>query len=345
MNGVIAEGIVLPYLKYGDDLLKSIVNSINKQTVIEEKDIICITESLVARLTNNYVTVDQTADNIRKTCEIKFEFEKCSNVLLTNVIYSRNRFGLILKAIARAIEDNMLNIMLPPFDPVGNRIVNQITRVNIKDYYRRIVESEGKKVTFWHTTDLRQLLDFETMTTRDLNGFNIIDCDLHHHDSEFVTLRDFCNIPTIDCGYNTTWGLLGCNKAGEDLIKLFPRVKDCKKLGQELQKIYPGCEIIIYGDGCYKDPFSEIWEFADPVASVWNTPELDKFPKEMKLKYLIDNSESFEDVDRHIKEHKEENRMGTTPRIIKNLVASLADLISGSGDRGTPVVVIKNYLR
>ena len=359
MLGVISEGIKLPIIRQGDDLKKIIIDSILSETKvlnIEESnylkkevvsynlndfDVVGITESLIARAQGNYVSIDEVASDIKK----KMNNPDC--ITLYNCIYSRNRFAMILKAIARAA-NKCVNIYMPNVDEVGNVAENHpFTGINYRDYYKEIVESEGKICyTIPLEADIYKCLD----TT--------IYCGLHDYKQvkagfpNIFTLADFC---TDKCEY----GLLGCNKATEEKLKLFPNVEKaqelCESIKQELLEITEKNIIVLaYGDGCFKDPIGGIWEFADPVTVPACTDKefLESSPNEVKLKAIIDQTNtddsSILETIKLIKTEKENLKgnmisQGTTPRRYCDLLASLMDLTSGSGDKGTPVVLVKNY--
>lgn len=342
-------GIRCPIIRKGDDLSRIVIDSILRTTEFEDKDVIGITESIVARAEGNYVTVDEVCN------DIKNKLDDPETIILVNPIYSRNRFSMILKAVARACKNVI--IVMPPFDEVGNPAgVNSFTGVNIRQYYREIVESEG--ATFSAISDINPIL-----VKRPREGVNVIYCALHNHKDysnyhfEFfdnvITLADICN---DKCEY----GLLGSNKANEELLKLFPSKKYGQALVEDIQKKVlektdKHVSVMIYGDGAFKDPISGIWEFADPVVSPAYTKELNGVPNEIKIKAFADDQFkdlSGKELDEAIKQEiktKSSNLVGnmdsqgTTPRRYVDLLGSLMDLTSGSGDKGTPVILVKHY--
>jgi len=374
--GVISMGIKCPIIKEGDDLAKIVVKSVLNSTLIdtklvevkdektksgwslkevktydiEDKDVIGITESVVARSLGNYVTVDDIA------LDIQFKFGGAREyIVVANPIYSRNRFSMILKAIARATTKGVI-IHMPDADEVGNPSgVNPFTGVNIKEYYKELVEKEGKECiihdTAWDNKD--------EITIRD----GVIYCGLHDYEdwrayygnNFHITLADICS---SKCDY----GLLGSNKATEEKLKLFPTKQSAQNLVEEVQRQIENItgkivEVMVYGDGCFKDPVGGIWEFADPVVSPAYTNGLVGTPNEIKIKAFADDQ--FKDLkgvelDNAIKMTIKENNknlvgnmssQGTTPRRYTDLLGSLMDLTSGSGSKGTPVILVKNYFK
>lgn len=344
--GTSAFGLRLPIVKQGDDLVGCILNSLSEATlnheyIPNENDIIGITESLVARVNGKYVTVDDVVKSLEQI------FTDNSYVFVYNPIFSRNRFSVILRAIARYFKK--VTIVCDVIDEVGNVIEHPITKVNYKQFYRQIVESEGSKFEWVEDDSSIYLLK---------DGENIINCTLHpelwHGWTGGTYLKDICNDVS-------EWGLLGSNKVGEELLKLFPDRKDTlfvETLQSEVKKAFglKNVEVMIYGDGCYKDASSGIWEFADPVVSPAYTEGLEGTPNELKLKYLADdefknlNGMELQDAicERIANKNVVQGNMetqGTTPRKFTDLLGSLMDLISGSGDKGTPVVIVQNYSR
>lgn len=338
--GVISMGISCPIIKEGDNLKQIILDSIFQSTTLQEGDIVGITESVVARAEGNYVTVDDIA---KETIRL---FGKNSEIKLVYPIYSRNRFSLILKGIARGCKKVMLSAS--DFDEVGNVFgTNPWTGVDIKEYYKNIVEAENCK--------------FEL--NKSFFGKKVLICSLHNPDywkslfkhSVIHTLIDYFP-DKCKCG------LLGSNKATEEKLKLFPSenysnslVNDIKNYAKE--KLGINIEVMVYGDGCFKDPDSGIWEFADPVCSPAYTSGLEGSPNEIKLKAFADDKYKDlkgKELEKAIKEEiKNKSKdlkgtmasQGTTPRRYINLLASLMDLTSGSGDKGTPVVIVRNYFK
>lgn len=375
-NGVISRGIKAPMIKEGDDLVNiivdSVINEVKNVTVtpvpyyiegvrafrteehmsydINDKDIIGITESVIARAAGQYISVDDIAADIEK------KFGKDAFIRLINPIYSRNRFSMILKGIARAAKK--LYIIMPSIDEVGNPSgVNPFTGVDIQKYYTEICESENCEVSFWDgvsSNNFRQ----EIPELKDIPDVNTIYCGLHDYTEwkehfgspNHFTLADICD------EFSPDWGLLGTNKSTEERLKLFPSKEVAQKVCDEVKskiKDITGKDVIVcsYGDGCFKDPVGGIWEFADPVTMPAYTDKelIESTPNEIKLKAFIDDGTSEEEINKLIKEKKNlvgsMTSQGTTPRLYRDLLASLMDLTSGSGDRATPIVLIQNYFR
>lgn len=334
-----AFGVYTPIIKEGDDLESIILESLPK---LQNGDIIGITESVVARAAGLYITVDDIAN------DIKSKYGKSPSLILACPIYSRNRFAMILKGIARACKKVIID--MPGHDEVGNPSgVNPFTGIDIKEYYKSICESEKCKFELYSTS-------------RSINKAGILYCGLRDFGNrEFgsfpsYTLADICS------DKNPDFGVLGSNKATEEKLKLFPTKAIAQKLCDSLQeKIFQttekSVEVMVYGDGCFKDPIVGIWEFADPVTSPGYTKGLEGTPNELKLKALADDKFSNltgSELTYAIKDeiqHKDSNLVGkmssqgTTPRRKIDLLASLMDLISGSGDAGTPVVIVRDYNR
>lgn len=323
------QGIECPIIREGDDIVSIVVNSIDKD-LISDKAVIGITESVVARAAGQYITVDDIANDIIK------KFGKDATIEILKPIYSRNRFAIILKGIARAAKH--LIFCMPKYDEVGNpNDVNPFTGVDIMAYYRQICESENCECDIFE--------DEKYMPT------NIIYCGLHDYDKHpYFSLKDICSDVSPD------WGVLGTNKSTEEKLKLFPSKAEAQRVCDEIKSlIYKqyGKDVIVcvYGDGCFKDPVGGIWEFADPITMPAYTDKelIESTPFELKLKNLIDENPSNEAIENKIAQKNADttitpmNRMGTTPRIYRDLLASLMDLTSGSGDRATPVVLINNY--
>lgn len=376
-------GIKAPLIKEGDDIVSIVVNSVLKSTKIEppvgttwlypenhydlnDKDIIGITESVIARSQGNYVTIDDIA------LDIKEKYGIDATIDIIEPIYSRNRFAMILKGIARGAKK--VRILMPPVDEVGNVIHNHpFTKMNYDEYYKEICENENCGVEI-HYSPTNYLEHKENL--------NLLICSLHHTKEEVLSeLSLYINgsikncYSLIDiCNRTCEYGLLGSNKATEDKIKLFPSkantfIHGYKMIGSDeivnriKEAIYErtGSDVIVvvYADGCFKDPVGGIWEFADPVSMVSYTDSeiMESTPNEIKLKAYIDeyidnksgmigvNMETY--IKNEIKSKSDltgkMDSQGTTPRLIRDLVASLMDLTSGSGDKATPIVLVKNY--
>lgn len=357
-TGVKSIGIRTPLIKEGDNIVDIVVDSIlksiqeiskewydceGKQTDfpittynINDKDIIGITESVVARAAGQYITVDDIAADIEK------KFGKDAMICLTYPIYSRNRFSLILKGIARAAKK--IIIVMPEYDEVGNpRGVNPFTGVNIEEYYKELCEKEGCEC---------QIIPSVFAIGGKMHAIN---CRMHpskNDDCYFmpefsdgvITLADICSEVSPD------WGVLGTNKADGERLKLFPSKDKAQVVVDEIKakiKAKTGKDVIVgvYGDGCFKDPVGEIWEFADPVTMPAYTDAeiMESTPHELKLKYMIDKHKSDFEIKAALAVNEGGTQMGTTPRLYRDLLASLMDLTSGSGDKGTPVVLVQNY--
>lgn len=333
--GVSSTGLIAPIIREGDDLCQIVCDTVlNAIDNIEDKDIIGITESVVARAQGNYVTVDEIAKDIKK------KFNDPEKILVYQPIYSRNRFAMILKAIARAVKKEIV-IAMPEIDEVGNVLRNHpFTGMNYDDYYKSIVEAEGKECYIVYQNE--SLGHFE----------NIIDCQIHKQNFTM-------NLARI-CEDKCEYGLYGSNKSSEEVLKLFPDTVKAKQLVQDIQAYLYGktgkkVEVMIYGDGCFKDPVGGIWEFADPVVSPAYTEGLEGTPNEIKIKNFADDKYkdlSGEDLTNAIKQEiRQKNKnlkgnmasQGTTPRRYTDLLGSLMDLTSGSGDKGTPIIYIKRY--
>lgn len=342
--GVQSIGLVAPIIREGDDLAGIVTDTVlSAIDNIEDGDIVGITESVVARAQGNYVTIDEVAESIKKV------LNNPNEVFLIRPIYSRNRFAMILKAFARAVKEAVY-VYMPIFDSVGNELHNHpFTGLNYDEYYKSIVEAEGKKFILVEN-------DYDSHFDVVRSSMPNVNCELHPDEIDNdigFTLMHFC---TAKC----EWGLLGSNKASEEKLKLFPSKKYCELIIGIIQqhiRLQTGknVEVMIYGDGCFKDPVGGIWEFADPVVSPAYSRGLEGTPNELKLKNLAD--EQFanlkgEELNQAIKSkiYAKDNYLrgkmesqGTTPRRYIDLLGSLMDLTSGSGDKGTPIVYVKGY--
>lgn len=385
MVGTTSRGIRTPIIKEGDNLANIVVDSVikaskNEEFKIHDKDIICVTEAVVGISEGNYCTVDDIANDIR---------DKYVNgeVGVVYPILSRNRFSLILKGIARGAKKIVMLLSFPS-DEVGNGILDEnrlssspfnlssiitendyneyfgdfihpFTGINMVSFYRDLVKSEDCEIEFVFSNNPLDILKYTPY---------VLNCDIHtrEHTKELFSntgalcysLTDIMNKSNNGSGYNPKYGLLGSNKSTEERLKLFP--KDGEKLILDIQKKMKeltgkNLEVMVYGDGAFKDPVGHIWELADPVVSPFYTSGLEGTPNEIKLKYVSDNKLADlrgEDlIDAMKKEIRSKDNhlvgkmvtQGTTPRRITDLVGSLADLTSGSGDKGTPVVLIQGY--
>lgn len=350
--GVQSIGLIAPIIREGDNLAKIVVDTVLTSGLqIDEGDIIGITESVVARAEGNYVTIDEVTEDIKRV------LHNPKYVYLEGPIYSRNRFALILKAFARAVKESIY-IWMPDVDYVGNVAENHpFTNLNYRKYYKEIVESEGKKCFI--SNDRSDFIDIwpDSSNTGPIrfpdeykvNCHNI----LYKYDKIYHNLTDFCK---DKCNY----GLLGSNKASEEKLKLFPSYDYAQlliyKVSNEIfDKTGKRVEVMVYGDGCFKDPIGGIWEFADPVVSPVYTDGLEGTPNEVKIKNLVDekyahlNGKELNEAIREQVRNKEKDlkgsmiSQGTTPRRYTDLLGSLMDLTSGSGDKGTPIVYVKGY--
>lgn len=385
--GTIARGIRTPIISMGDDVAKIVVDSVINASISEnfnlrDKDVIGVTESVVARAQGNYATVDQIATDIRA----KFA-EKTIGVIFP--ILSRNRFSVCLKGIAKGAKKIVLMLSYPS-DEVGNHLIDleeldtkginpwidvlteetyrnlfgykkhPFTGVDYIEYYKEIITNAGCEAEVILANDCRNILNYTD---------SVLNCDIHSRArtkrllkaagaKNVYGLDDILTFSVNGSGYNEKFGLLGSNKATEESVKLFPR--DCIKVVEKIQqgvleRTGKQVEVMIYGDGAFKDPIGEIWELADPVVSPAYTSGLQGQPNEVKLKYLADNNFADlkgEELTKAITEYirnKENNLVdnmvaqGTTPRRLTDLIGSLCDLTSGSGDKGTPVVLIQGY--
>lgn len=385
--GTISMGVRAPIITKGDNISEIVVESVLKAVsannlTLHEKDVIAVTEAVVARSQGNYVSTSDIA------CDVKNKFGD-STIGVIFPILSRNRFAICLKGIAKGAKKIILMLSYPS-DEVGNHIVSldaldekginpwtdvlsestyrtlfgeykhHFTGVDYIKYYRQIIEECGCDVEVVLANDARAILKYTK---------NVLCCDIHTRErtkrilvnagAETVySLDEIMCSPINGSGSNETYGLLGSNKATEDTVKLFPR--DCQTVVDTIQKlIYDKTgvlvEAMIYGDGAFKDPVGKIWELADPVVSPAFTPGLVGQPNEIKLKYIADNEFAHlkgEELQKAISDYiskKDENlvgkpaSLGTTPRQITDLLGSLSDLTSGSGDKGTPIILIQGY--
>lgn len=384
--GTVVRGIRTPIIKDGDDLATIVVDSLmnakeNEGFEFRDKDVVAITEAVVGISEGNYATVDDVANDLVNKFPSK-------NIGVVYPILSRNRFSLILKGIARGM-DKITMLLSFPSDEVGNGILDEdvldksefnlsstiteeeynktfsswihpFTGLNMVDFYRELVKSENCEIEFVFSNDPKEILNY----TKD-----VLACDIHTREKTKKTLKenggnniynltDVLNEPINNSGFNPKYGLLGSNKSTEERLKLFPKTGDTlvHKIQDMLkEKTGKTIEVMVYGDGAFKDPVGHIWELADPVVSPAYTSGLEGTPNELKLKYISDNKfadlrgeELKEAIKNEIRE-KDNNLVGnmasqgTTPRRITDLIGSLCDLTSGSGDKGTPVVFVQGY--
>lgn len=387
--GTVSRGIRCPIIREGDDLAKIVADSVlaaaeNDGFALRDKDVVALTESIVARAQGNYASVDDIAK------DIKAKYPD-GTIGVIFPIYSRNRFAICLKGIAKAAKKIVL-MMTYPSDEVGNELVSldmldeagvnpycdvlslekyrelfgvnlhPFTGIDYVDYYKDLITECGAEVEIIFANQPKAILDYTDC---------VLTCDIHTRKRTKRILKaagaktvygidEILNEPMSENGgYNEAYGLLGSNKSTENTIKLFPR--NPRPLVLEIQKILnektgKNIEVMIYGDGAFKDPQGKIWELADPVVSPAFTDGLIGTPNELKLKYLADNDFadlSGEELKKAISEKikaKDGSSLvgnmasqGTTPRQLTDLIGSLCDLTSGSGDKGTPVVLVQGY--
>lgn len=384
--GTVSVGIRLPIIKQGDNLADIVVDSVlaakEDGFSVSNRDVIAITESIVARSQGNYATIDDIAKDVNE----KFDG---GEIGLIFPILSRNRFSILLKGIAKGVKKIYLMLSYPS-DEVGNALLtydeldakgvnpysdvltlkeyrelfgykkHEFTGVDYIEYYKELIESQGCECEVIFANQAKTILKYTD---------KVLNCDIHtrvrtkrilkeNGVKVVLGLDDIMTSSINGSGYNQKYGLLGSNKSTEDKVKLFPRdaqdlVLNVQK--QILDKTGKHVEVMVYGDGAFKDPQGKIWELADPVVSPFFTEGLIGTPNELKLKYLADNDYSNlkgEDLRQAIKEAiKAKNgslvgnmaSQGTTPRQLTDLIGSLCDLTSGSGDKGTPVILVKGY--
>ena len=387
MIGTISRGVRAPIIRSGDDLVEIVSSSVIEAAKdggyeIHNRDIVAMTESIVARAQGNYVSVDDIAADVRA----KLGGETIGVIF---PILSRNRFSVCLRGIAKGAKKIVLMLSYPS-DEVGNHLVSidkmdemgvnpysdvldikkyrelfgyekhPFTGVDYVEYYESLIRECGADVEFVFANDARAILNYTK---------NVLCCDIHTRfrskrllkaagAERVVGLDEIMSQPIGDSGFNAEYGLLGSNKATEDSVKLFPR--DCQPIVDAIQKKLfdltgKVVEVMVYGDGAFKDPVGKIWELADPVVSPAYTKGLEGTPNEIKMKYLADNDfadlsgDELKDAIKQKIVEKESNLVGqmisegTTPRRLTDLIGSLCDLTSGSGDKGTPIVYIQGY--
>lgn len=385
--GTVSRGIRTPIISEGDNLIEIVTDSLLKaikedNITPRDRDIVGVTEAVVARAAGNYATVDQIAKDVKQ----KFGDH---TIGLIFPILSRNRFSIVLKGIARGAKKIVLMLSYPA-DEVGNHLIslekiydskiNQwstlmdekeyrelfgqnyhpFTHVDYVDYYKEIIQNEGCEVEVIFSNRTKDILKYtQYVLCADIHSRNRSKRILKNADAKLIYgLDDILNQSVDGSGYNEEYGVLGSNKATEEKIKLFPR--DAKEFAYRLQasllketgKIM---EVLVYGDGAFKDPQGQIWELADPVVSPGFTDGLRGLPNEIKLKYLADNQFADlkgEELKQAMVEYIQQKAtdvsgqmvsQGTTPRQLTDLIGSLCDLTSGSGDKGTPVIYIQGY--
>ena len=388
MVGTVSRGVRAPIIRMGDDLAEIVTNSVLEAAAddgfaVRDRDIVAMTEAIVARAQGNYATVNDIAEDVR----VKFGGETVGVIF---PILSRNRFAICLRGIAMGAKKVVLMLSYPS-DEVGNHLVSldmldekgvdpykdvlslekyrelfgyekhPFTGVDYVEYYQGLIRECGAEAEVIFANDPRAILQYTK---------NVLNCDIHTRvrtkrllkaaGAERVCGLDEIMTESIDgSGYNARYGLLGSNKSTEDTIKLFPR--ECTDLVLDIQKRFLDAtgkciEVMVYGDGAFKDPVGKIWELADPVVSPAYTAGLEGTPNELKLKYLADNDyaalsgEALRDAIKGAIQKKDGSSLvgnmaaqGTTPRRLTDLIGSLCDLTSGSGDKGTPIVYIQGY--
>lgn len=384
--GTISRGIRCPIIREGDDISSVVVNSVLEAAEAEgyeirDRDIVAVTESVVARSQGNYASVGAIAKDVKAKLG-------SDTIGVIFPILSRNRFAICLRGISMAAKKIVLMLSFPR-DEVGNQLLTEdqldeagidpyskvmsheeyrelfgenkhpFTGVDYLAYYGEVIEAAGAEVEIVLANHATEILNYTD---------KVINCDIHTRKRTRRILKDagatvlgmdeILNAPVDGSGFNSKYGLLGSNKSTEDSVKLFPESCEDVVLGIQrsiLDKTGKCVEVLVYGDGAFKDPVGKIWELADPVVSPAYTPGLEGTPNELKLKYLADNDfkdlsgeELREAISARIKE-KDDNLVGkmetegTTPRRLTDLIGSLCDLTSGSGDKGTPVVHIQGY--
>ena len=384
--GTISRGIRCPIIREGDDISSVVVKSVIEAAEAEgyeirDRDIVAVTESVVARSQGNYASVGAIAKDVKAKLG-------SDTIGVIFPILSRNRFAICLRGISMAAKKIVLMLSFPR-DEVGNQLLTEdqldeagidpyskvmsleeyrelfgenkhpFTGVDYLAYYGEVIESAGAEVEIVLANHATEILNYTD---------KVINCDIHTRKRTRRILKDagatvlgmdgILNAPVDGSGFNSKYGLLGSNKSTEDSVKLFPESCEDVVLGIQksiLDKTGKCVEVLVYGDGAFKDPVGKIWELADPVVSPAYTPGLEGTPNELKLKYLADNDfkdlsgeELREAISARIKE-KDDNLVGkmetegTTPRRLTDLIGSLCDLTSGSGDKGTPVVHIQGY--
>ncbi|HHY78266.1 MAG TPA: F420-0--gamma-glutamyl ligase [Clostridiales bacterium] len=387
MVGTVVRGLRTPIIMRGDDIASIVVDTVLEASKVEkfdicDKDIVAVTESVVARAQGNYANIDAIAKDIKN----KFGDDTIGVIF---PILSRNRFSVCLKGIAKGAKKIVLMFSYPS-DEVGNHLVDidvldvkgvnpwtdvltekdfrnyfgynkhPFTGIDYIEYYKSIIEEYGVECEIIFSNDPKIILNYTK---------SVLTCDIHtrkrtkrlliaNGGEKVYGLEDILTTSIDGSGYNELYGLLGSNKATEDSVKLFPR--DCQTLVENIQKQLfektgKKLEVMVYGDGAFKDPVGKIWELADPVVSPGYTSGLEGTPNELKLKYIADNCFGHlkgEELQKAIfeciknKETDLKGKMetqGTTPRRLTDLIGSLCDLTSGSGDKGTPVIYIQGY--
>ena len=387
--GTVSMGLRAPIIRQGDDMVDIVTGCVEEAMNVEgliprDRDVVCMTEAIVARAQGNYASVDQIAADVRT----KFGGETVGVIF---PILSRNRFAICLRGIAKGCKKVVLMLSYPS-DEVGNHLVDldlldekginpytdvlteakwrelfgapkhTFTGVDYVAYYANLIRECGAEAEVIFANDCRAILKYTK---------NVLNCDIHTRartkrllkaaGAEKIFGLDEIMTERVDgSGWNARYGLLGSNKATEDTVKLFPR-EECQQLVENIQEKLleitgKHIEVMVYGDGAFKDPVGKIWELADPVVSPAYTPGLEGTPNELKLKYLADNDfaglsgKALQEAIKDKIQQKDGSSLvgsmvsqGTTPRRLTDLIGSLCDLTSGSGDKGTPIVYIQGY--
>jgi len=385
--GTVSRGVRAPIIREGDDLAKIVVDSVlaagkSEGFSFHDRDVVAVTEAVVARAQGNYAHINDIAADVKN----KLGGETIGVIF---PILSRNRFSVCLKGIARGAKKVVLMLSFPA-DEVGNHLIDEelldekgvnpwsdvlteakyrelfgkvlhpFTGVDYVEFYSELIRESGAEVEIVLSNNPKTILDYTD---------KVLTCDIHSRNrtkrilkkagaSVVLGLDDILTAPVNGSGCNPTYGLLGSNKATEETVKLFP--KDCDQFVANVAAMFKeqtgkNIEVMVYGDGAFKDPVGKIWELADPVVSPAYTPGLEGTPNEVKLKYLADNNfadlsgdalkEAIPDYIRHKDEDLKGQMVsqGTTPRRLTDLIGSLADLTSGSGDKGTPIILVQGY--
>lgn len=385
--GTVSRGIRCPIIRTGDDLASNVTDSVlaaaeSEGFELRDRDVISVTESIVARAQGNYATIQNIADDVKAKLG-------GGTVGVIFPILSRNRFAICLRGIAMGCKKIVLMLSYPS-DEVGNELVSldkideagvnpysdvltleryrelfgankhEFTGVDYVEYYENLIKESGAEVEIIFANRPKTILEYtDTVLTCDIHTRKRTKRILKEAGAKIVLgLDDIMNAPVDGSGYNENYGLLGSNKSTEDTVKLFPQ--NAQPLVEDIQKKVKAAtgknvEVMVYGDGAFKDPQGKIWELADPVVSPAHTAGLVGKPNELKLKYLADNdfkdlsgdelkaaiSESIKTKDANLVGNMASQ--GTTPRQLTDLIGSLCDLTSGSGDKGTPVVLVQGY--
>ena len=386
MAGTISRGIRAPIIRQGDDIVSIVVDSVLETAekegfTLHDRDVVAVTEAVVARADGNYCTTDDIARDVQRKLG--------GTVGVVFPILSRNRFAICLRGIARGTK-KVVVLLSYPADEEGNHLVDEdalldsgvnpystvlsekefiqlfgepkhtFTGVNYVEYYRSLIEEEGAEAEIVFANDPTAILQYTD---------TVLCANIHERErtqkrlikagaKKALTLCDIMNESMDGSGYQPEYGLLGSNKATENTVKLFP--KNAQAVAEAIQAEFIArtgvhVEAMVYGDGAFKDPVGKIWELADPVVSPGFTAGLNGLPNELKLKYLADNdfkglsgAELRAAIEQRIREKNASLKgqmvsQGTTPRRLTDLIGSLCDLTSGSGDKGTPIVLVQNY--